>query len=80
VRHRFRLFRFAFKKVNKVCYCSKFEEATDVPISGRNKLFGKITEMRYDGLLAQISIEVGGQAILFQTQVTSSRVIIAVSV
>jgi len=32
-------------------------------ISGRNKLFGKITEVRYDGLLAQISIDVGGQAI-----------------
>ena len=32
-------------------------------ISGRNKLFGKITEMRYDGLLAQISIEIGGQTI-----------------
>lgn len=32
-------------------------------ISGRNKLFGKITEMRYEGLLAQISIEVGGQTI-----------------
>jgi len=32
-------------------------------ISGRNKLFGKITEMRYDGLLAQVSIEVGGQTI-----------------
>jgi len=32
-------------------------------ISGRNKLFGKITEMRYDGLLAQVSIEIGGQMI-----------------
>jgi len=32
-------------------------------ISGRNKLFGKITEVRYDGLLAQISIDIGGQAI-----------------
>jgi molybdopterin-binding protein len=32
-------------------------------ISGRNKLFGKITEMRYDGLLAQVSIEIGGQII-----------------
>jgi molybdopterin-binding protein len=30
-------------------------------ISGRHKLFGKITKMRYDGLLAQVSIEVGGQ-------------------
>jgi molybdopterin-binding protein len=32
-------------------------------ISGRNKLFGKITEMRFDGLLAQVSIELGGQTI-----------------
>ena len=32
-------------------------------ISGRNKLLGKITEIRYDGLLAQVSIDVGGQAI-----------------
>ncbi|HKC84877.1 MAG TPA: TOBE domain-containing protein, partial [Blastocatellia bacterium] len=26
-------------------------------------LFGKITEMRFDGLLAQVSIEIGGQTI-----------------
>ena len=32
-------------------------------ISGRSKLFGKITDIRYDGLLAQVSIEVGGQTI-----------------
>jgi molybdopterin-binding protein len=32
-------------------------------ISGRNKLFGRITEMRYEGLLAQINIDVGGQSI-----------------
>jgi molybdopterin-binding protein len=32
-------------------------------ISGRNKHFGKITEMRYDGLLAQVSIEISGQTI-----------------
>src|SRR5262245_42976339 len=32
-------------------------------ISGRNKLFGKITEMRFEGLLAQISIEINGQTI-----------------
>jgi molybdopterin-binding protein len=30
-------------------------------ISGRNKLFGIITETRIDGLLAQITIDVGGQ-------------------
>lgn len=32
-------------------------------ISGRNKLFGKIVEIRFDGLLAQINIEIGGQTI-----------------
>ena len=32
-------------------------------ISGRNKLFGKITEVRYDGLLAQVSIDISGQTI-----------------
>ncbi len=30
-------------------------------ISGRNKLFGTITETRFDGLLAQITVDVGGQ-------------------
>lgn len=30
-------------------------------ISGRNKLFGTIVEARFDGLLAQITIDVGGQ-------------------
>jgi molybdopterin-binding protein len=32
-------------------------------ISRRNKLFGKVAEVRYDGLLAQVSIDVGGQII-----------------
>ena len=32
-------------------------------ISGRNKLLGTITQVRYDGLLAQINIDVGGQTI-----------------
>lgn len=32
-------------------------------ISGRNKLVGKISEIRYDGLLAQISIDLGEQSI-----------------
>ncbi len=30
-------------------------------ISGRNKLFGTITEARYEGLLAQITLDIGGQ-------------------
>lgn len=30
-------------------------------ISGRNKLFGTVIEARFDGLLAQITIDIGGQ-------------------
>lgn len=30
-------------------------------ISGRNKLFGTIIEARYEGLLAQITLDIGGQ-------------------
>ena len=30
-------------------------------ISGRNKLFGTVIEARFDGLLAQITVDVGGQ-------------------
>src|SRR5262245_16924659 len=32
-------------------------------ISGRNKLFGSITDLRYEGLLVQVTIDVGGQEI-----------------
>ena len=32
-------------------------------ISGRNKLHGVVTEVRYEGLLVQVTIDVGGQAI-----------------
>ena len=32
-------------------------------ISGRNKLYGSITELRYEGLLVQVTIDVGGQEI-----------------
>jgi molybdopterin-binding protein len=32
-------------------------------ISGRNKLFGSITDVRYEGLLVQVAIDVGGQEI-----------------
>lgn len=32
-------------------------------ISGRNKLFGTILEARFDGLLAQITVDVGGQIV-----------------
>ena len=32
-------------------------------ISGRNKLHGKITAVRYEGLLAEVRIDVGGQIV-----------------
>src|SRR5262249_30980153 len=32
-------------------------------ISGRNKLLGSVTEVRYEGLLVQVTIDVGGQEI-----------------
>jgi molybdopterin-binding protein len=32
-------------------------------ISGRNKLHGVVTEVRYEGLLVQVTIDVGGQSI-----------------
>lgn len=32
-------------------------------ISGRNKLLGTVTEIRYEGLLVQLTIDIGGQEI-----------------
>ena len=32
-------------------------------ISGRNKLYGSITDLRFEGLLVQVTIDVGGQEI-----------------
>ena len=32
-------------------------------ISGRNKLHGVVTDIRYEGLLVQVTIDVGGQSI-----------------
>jgi molybdopterin-binding protein len=32
-------------------------------ISGRNKLFGTVTELRYEGLLVQVTMDVSGQEI-----------------
>lgn len=49
------------------------ETASLEAISGRNKLFGKVTEVRYEGLLAQISIDVGGQMITSTITADSAR-------
>lgn len=44
-------------------------------ISGRNKLQGKVTEVRYEGLLVQIQIDVGGQTITSIITSDSARVL-----
>jgi molybdopterin-binding protein len=33
-------------------------------ISGRNQLVGRITDLRFDGLLAQVTLSIGGQRII----------------
>lgn len=38
-------------------------------ISGRNQLVGRVTDLRFDGLLAQVTLSIGGQRI---TSVISS--------
>ncbi|MEP6947602.1 MAG: TOBE domain-containing protein, partial [Acidobacteriota bacterium] len=52
-------------EIDRILGSSK-KDARELPkglssISGRNKLFGTIVEARFDGLLAQITIDVGGQ-------------------
>ncbi len=39
------------------------DPSTLVEISGRNKLLGIITNVRYSGLLAQVTIDVSGQSV-----------------
>ena len=48
----------------KVARGSALEERSGLDaISGRNKLQGTITQVRVEGLLAQVTIDVGGQTI-----------------
>lgn len=51
----------------------KRETAALDQISGRNKLLGTITEIRYEGLLAQITIDVGGQTVTSIITADSAR-------
>lgn len=41
----------------------KINQTPLAAISGRNKLFGTIVEARYEGLLAQITLDIGGQLV-----------------
>jgi molybdopterin-binding protein len=48
----------------KMAHAPALEERSSLDaISGRNKLQGTITQVRVEGLLAQITIDVGGQTI-----------------
>ena len=48
----------------------KEDEQTSLSvISGRNKLLGTVVEARYEGLLAQITLDIGGQ---FVTSIITS--------
>ena len=59
--------RIPQEEIDRILNANK-QEAKGLPngltsISGRNKLFGTITEARFDGLLAQITLDVGGQIV-----------------
>ena len=60
--------RIARSEVERVTGGRRKRPRTDKPvgldaISGRNKLRGVISEIRFEGLLVQVTIDVGGQAI-----------------
>ncbi len=54
--------RIPQEEVERILNAQKQTNRTPLAaISGRNKLFGTIIEARYEGLLAQITLDVGGQ-------------------
>jgi len=60
--------RIARSEIERVTGTTKAKRSRDKPvgldaISGRNKLPGTITELRYEGLLVQVTIDVGGHEI-----------------
>ena len=60
--------RVARSEIERISGVRRSKQSRDRPIgieaiSGRNKLRGVVTEVRYEGLLVQVTIDVGGQAI-----------------
>ncbi len=60
--------RIPRSEIERLAGADKYKRSRHRPtgldaISGRNKLLGRINEVRHDGLLAQVSIDVGGQTI-----------------
>ena len=60
--------RVARSEIERISGAVRPKAAREKPIgidaiSGRNKLRGVVTDVRYEGLLVQITIDVGGQSI-----------------
>lgn len=56
--------RIPTEEVERILNAQKKSNRTPLAaISGRNKLFGTVVEARYEGLLAQITLDVGGQLV-----------------
>ena len=60
--------RVARSEIERISGAKRSRTSREKPIgieaiSGRNKLHGVVTDVRYEGLLVQITIDVGGQLI-----------------
>lgn len=54
--------RIPAEEVERILNAQKSQNRTPLAaISGRNKLLGTVVEARYEGLLAQITLDIGGQ-------------------
>ena len=59
-----RIPRSEIDRLSKVAQGSKRRKSSGLEsISARNKLLGTVSEVKYEGLLAQITINVGGQSV-----------------
>ena len=60
--------RVARSEIERISGAARSRKLREKPIgieaiSGRNKLHGVVTDVRYEGLLVQVTIDVGGQSI-----------------
>lgn len=60
--------RVARSEIERISGATRSRKLREKPIgieaiSGRNKLHGVVTDVRYEGLLVQVTIDVGGQSI-----------------
>ncbi len=55
--------RIPRSEVDRLAPKSETKPSGLAAISGRNQLLGTVVDVRYDGLLAQVTIDIGGQSI-----------------